>query len=48
MPGKLDEPSVQLDGTNVIVAWNEPSTHNAVIDGYHILFLKSDSSYTEY
>ena len=48
MPGKLDEPLVQLDGTNVLVSWNEPSTHNAVIDGYQILFKKLDTTYVEY
>jgi hypothetical protein len=48
LPGKPIIPTVTLIDTDVIIAWEAPSSHFAVIEQYEILFMKADETYVSY
>ena len=41
-PGKPPIASVGLESTNVVITWQAPSSHFAVIDNYQVLIKKAD------
>jgi hypothetical protein len=46
-PGKPPIATVSLSGTNVVIVWQAPQSHFAVIDSYEILFMTSDDLWVE-
>lgn len=48
MPGKPVVPKVSLTGTDVVIEWEAPWSHSALITEYEILFKKADNSFVEY
>lgn len=46
-PGKPPIVTVGLSGTDVIISWQAPSSHFAVIDSYQVVFLTADGNFVE-
>ena len=46
-PGKPPIATVDMSGTNIVISWQAPASHFAVIDSYQILFKNQDDTFVE-